>query len=220
MHYQQDITQLEVYAEIKKRRLFVGRLSYNKHTKRYTFCYDLDYLHSKSSIRLGPEFPLTQVEFQSEPNQLFPSLLDRIPDKENPAYPDYCAWMGISVDEDDYMVLLTTIGRRGPSKLIFEPVFKKIGSVSEELKAFRKALDLSYWDVAQVFDLPELTIMKIEQGRLKQKGLLRLLHYLLTQPDLALEQLERTGKRVHAATRTRIFKYFQAIKKTTKNPAN
>ena len=49
--------------------------------------------------------------------------MDRIPSKENPAYPDYCKSQGISVNETNPIILLIAIGKRGPSTFIFEPVF-------------------------------------------------------------------------------------------------
>ena len=61
------------------------------------FTYDDRYFTMKNIIPLGPEFPLTQKQFVSD--QLFPSLEDRIPSQQNPAYPEYCQLVGIDPKE-------------------------------------------------------------------------------------------------------------------------
>ncbi|MCB1107049.1 MAG: hypothetical protein KDK76_03020, partial [Chlamydiia bacterium] len=59
---------------------------------------------------------------------LFVPFLERIPSKNNPSYPEYCQSVGISVDEENVFVLLSTIGRRGPSSFIFEG-YRSSGSI-------------------------------------------------------------------------------------------
>lgn len=211
MHYERDQHSLEVYLETRKRRLFVGQLHFDPKSKCYTFTYDMKYLYAKAAFALGPELPIIKPKFISEPGKIFPTFEDRIPSKQNPAYAEYCRSQGILPEEDNQIILLTTIGHRGPSSFIFEAIFKPVGSVAEELKQFRQELALSRWDIAMLFEIPELTILKIENGKSADPNILRLIHYYLTVPEITLKQLEMTGKKVHRDTRTRVFRYFKGI---------
>lgn len=123
-----------VYLEHKTRRQYVGVLK--KIGDIFQFEYDLKYLRGRAIIPLGPEMPLTRRVFQS--NTLFIPFADRIPSRENPAYPEYCQETGISVNETRPFVLLTTIAHRGPSSFIFEPFFKKDEFKAEDLLSFEK----------------------------------------------------------------------------------
>ena len=211
MHYERDPNRFEVYLETRKRRMLAGTLEYDEKQKTYQFIYELPYLRSKSAIAVGPDLPMSRQRHEHPDGKIFPTFLDRIPSRENPAYPEYCQSQGISPDETNLIVLLTTIGRRGPSSFIYEPIFVAVGNVAKDLRKFRKELELSRWDVAMVFDIPELTIYKIETGKSTDPNITRLLHHYLNFPDIALAQLERTGKRVHRHTRTRVYRYFKAM---------
>ena len=114
-----NITAIDIYAEFGKSRIYVGRL--DKTGGKFQFSYDRKYLKSKKKLSLGPEFPLTKRQFFSD--SLFNSFKDRIPSKENQAYTEYCDKFGISSDENNELILLATIGSRGPSSFVFEPVF-------------------------------------------------------------------------------------------------
>ena len=140
-------------AEGRKRRAFVGVLTFVPAENLYRFEYDEKYFRSKGAIPLGPELNLAQKAHLSNPAALFPSLTDRIPDRANPAYADYCASQGISVDEQNPIILLGTIGRRGPSSFVFESVFISADEVLGKFKNFRQELDLSIYDLAQAFDI-------------------------------------------------------------------
>ena len=80
----QNLTIVGVDIFLKKRvtRLQVGTLQ--KIQDEFVFTYDEHYFKAKNVIPLGPEFPLTQRQFTSK--TLFPSLEDRIPSRQNPAY--------------------------------------------------------------------------------------------------------------------------------------
>lgn len=93
--------------------------------------------------------------------------------------------------------------------MVYEPVFKQVGTVAEELTEFKNTLGLSNWDFANAFGLAEITIQKVEQGITKDPNILRLIHYYITEPQIALSQLELTGKKVHAQTRTKIYRHFR-----------
>ena len=207
MYYEQDPHQLEVYLETRRRRLFVGNLVFNTKIKQFTFTYDLHYLQNNSAIALGPELAMTKITYVSK--KLFPTFLDRIPSRENPAYKEYCLSQHISPKETNPIILLTTIGRRGPSAFIFEAVFQQIGSIAADLKRFREKLELTRWDVAMLFDMPELSIYKIETEKNQDSNMLRLIHYYLIYPQISLDQINLTGKKVHRQIRTKVYRYFK-----------
>ena len=128
------IKAILVYLELKTTRELVGKLEYKN--KKYCFSYDKRYLEFKKALPIGPELPLTKLYFESE--ELFPSFVDRIPSKHNPAYTDYCAEFSIDVDEENQLILLATIGRKGPSSFIFEPKYNSFNA--NDLKSFRQEL--------------------------------------------------------------------------------
>jgi HipA-like protein len=120
------IVGVYIFLEKRKTRLHVGVL---KRTEgRMIFTYDDHYFTMKNIIPLGPEFPLTQKQFVSD--QLFPSLEDRIPSQQNPAYPEYCQLARIDPKERDQLILLSTIGRKGPSSFIFRDWAKITATLS------------------------------------------------------------------------------------------
>ena len=124
------IKAVNVYLERKKTRQYAGQLT--KQNKKFVFEYDKAYRCSNYPIALGPDIPFTKKKHIS--SKLFPSFEDRIPSKRNPAYPEYCQSVGISPSEKNLLVLLSTIGRRGPSSFIFTPVFETQEFSREDLK--------------------------------------------------------------------------------------
>ncbi|MFI4956629.1 MAG: HipA N-terminal domain-containing protein [Gammaproteobacteria bacterium] len=211
MRYKIDPERLEVYAETAKRRYFVGVLSYRPENDTYEFLYDHDYMRLRSAISLGPDIPFQNLPVVSKIGRLFGTMEDRIPSKENPAYVDYCHSQGISPKEKNKIILLATIGRRGPSSFVFEPVLINMDDTRQQLINFRKSLALTRWDFAKAFDFSEITIQKIENGQTRDHNILRLIDLMLNNRDVALAQLEITGKHVHAEVRTRLFHYFKRM---------
>src|SRR5262245_48095575 len=128
------IIGVDVFLEKRKTRLLVGVLK--RVNNKMQFAYDDYYFTAKNIIPLGPEFPLTQKEFVSD--QLFPSLADRIPSQQNPAYPEYCQLMGIDPKEKDPLILLSSIGKKGPSSFIFSPLFER-NMKPDDLIKFRES---------------------------------------------------------------------------------
>lgn len=179
---------VDMFLERRKTRLYVGRLTHEK--KEFVFTYDDQYLRAKNVIPLGPEFPLTKRSFRSP--SLFASLEDRIPSKQNPAYPDYCHTMGISPEETDALILLSTIGRRGPSWFVFEPVYARSFTVKETI-AFRKMLGLTTRDFAKVFEIPQASLNALERGRSSGKDLLKRLELIVRIPEVALYLVMMNG---------------------------
>jgi HipA-like protein len=211
MQFTKDPNQLEVYSEIRKSKTFVGTLKYDSKQKKYIFDYDRKYIISKSAIPVGPELPLSKLHHIAKGGDVFPSLLDRIPEKENAAYEDYCLAQGIFPKEKNPIVLLSTIGRRGPSTFVFEPVY--LGpDIAQHLKDFRKALSLSLREVSAAFDVNLLTLYKIEKGKSKDKGTLRLLTIYFTFPKVALWQLNLSRRKLHKDLLSKLTCHFENIK--------
>ena len=207
MNLQPDPNQLEVFHEGRRRRQLVGTLTYHPKTARYSFTYDVKYLRQKHAVPLGPELPLTKPSYQSKVKQLFPSLMDRIPSKENPAYADYCRAAGIEPGEANPVRLLTSVGHRGPSTFIFEPVYRfDRDALITAVKEFRQRLDISLWELARAFDIPYLTMQRIEANKSKDDLTMRLIYCYLTFPDTAIWQLEVSGRYVNRETVIKIAK--------------
>lgn len=182
------IIGVDIFLEKRKTRVRVGDLT--RINNDYIFVYDDHYFKSKNSIPLGPKFPLTQKKFIS--NKLFPSLKDRIPQKENPAYEEYCLTMGISPDEIDELILLSTIGRKGPSSFIFYPIYeRKIDA--EKIIAFRKNLDLTTREFAKVFEISQTSLNALERKRIIGHEILKRLEIILNYPNVALDFLLING---------------------------
>jgi len=188
------ITAIDVYAEFGKSRILVGRL--NKIKDKFQFTYNRKYLMSKKKLSLGPEFPMTKMRFYSD--SLFNSFKDRIPSKENPAYSEYCEKFGISYDESNELVLLATIGSRGPSSFVFEPVFD-FEFTAVDLAAFRKKLKLSIRDFAILFDFSYATVNKIENGKMSGRDILKRVEIYALFKEAALFEIERNKAKVHSS---------------------
>ena len=203
-----DPNRLEVYSETKRRKTFVGELSFDPKARAWDFKYDKNYLKSKSAIPLGPELSLKRQSHKAK-DKLFPSFADRIPSRANPAYEEYCASQGISPGERNQVVLLTTIGKRGPSTFVFEPIYE-LGDFDAraELAKFAKELHLSSWEIATTFDLFQLTVQRILNGKSKDRNTLRLIEIFLRFPEVALRQINKTSKTLPGETAAKVTAYF------------
>lgn len=182
------IIGVDIFLEKRKTRLHVGVLKRVNGVMMFT--YDDHYFTANNIIPLGPEFPLTQKQFES--NHLFPSLEDRIPSKQNPAYPEYCQLMGIDPNEQDAFILLSTIGRKGPSSFMFSPIFER-KMKPEDLIKFRELLGLTTREFAKVFEFSQPSLNALERGRTSGKDILKRLEILLNFPDVALDLLIING---------------------------
>jgi HipA-like protein len=182
------IIGVDVFLEKRRTRLHVGVL--NRIDGRLVFTYDEHYFKAKNIIPLGPEFPLTRKEFISE--RLFPSLEDRIPSLQNPAYPEYCLAMGIDPKERDPLILLCTIGRKGPSSFIFYPIFER-RITNEDVIKFRKSLGLTTREFAAVFEFSQTSLNALERNRILGSEILKRLEIILNFPSVALDFLQING---------------------------
>ena len=204
-----DPCKLSIFHEGRKRRVFVGELTYDKSKDRYDLIYDKNYARSENAIPIGPDLDLIKLKHHSGKGKLFPALADRIPDKDNPAYKDYCKAQGISVSEKNPIILLGTIGKRGPSSFIFEPVYQA-GFDPEDITKFRDKLNITQHDLAEAFDISKVTLQRIESGESKDLNTLKRLQILLDFPEVALWQLKQTGARIHRDVRNKLENYFES----------
>ncbi|HUD01704.1 MAG TPA: HipA N-terminal domain-containing protein [Rhabdochlamydiaceae bacterium] len=149
----------------------------------FIFTYDDHYLRSQNIIPLGPEFPLTKKEFKSK--SLFPSLEDRIPSKLNPAYPEYCQLLGVDPKENNLLILLSTIGKRGPSSFVFAPFYDRSFTVQEVID-FRNSLGFTTREFAEIFEIPQASLNALECKRSSGKDLLKRLEIIIRFPAVAL----------------------------------
>lgn len=172
---------VDIFLERRKTRLYVGQLK--KEKDYYIFTYDDQYLRSQNIIPLGPEFPLTKKEFRSK--NLFPSLEDRIPSKMNPAYPEYCELLGIDPKENNPLILLSTIGKRGPSSFVFAPFYDRSFTVQEVID-FRNSLGFTTREFAEIFEIPQASLNALERKRSSGKDLLKRLNIIIRFPAVAL----------------------------------
>lgn len=182
------ITGVNIFLEKRKTRLHVGILK--RAEGKLVFTYDEHYFKAKNVIPLGPEFPLTQKKFLSE--KLFPSLEDRIPSPRNPAYPEYCLAMGIDPNESDPLILLSHIGRKGPSSFIFYPLFER-KITAENLIQFRELLGLTTREFAAVFEFSQTSLNSFERNRILGNEIIKRLEIILNFPAVALDFLLING---------------------------
>ena len=181
-----------VFTQTNKKRVLVGTLW--KEKRKFHFQYNIDYLRNPSSIPLGPDLPLTPKLLTH--TFFFESLKDRIPSNKNPAYKDYCSQWGISENEENPLILITTIGNRGPSSFIFRFLPSK-DFKSIDLKNFRNSLKLTLDDFALFVDSLSTTIYRTESNKIQSKLLLNLCELLSKSPEALEIQLTKRGMYLH-----------------------
>lgn len=186
------LNKINIFSQTKIKRTLVGALW--RDGAKFYFAYEKSYTRQKNAIPLGPEFDLWKEKFSSK--SLFPSLADRLPAKQNPAYKDYCAQWGIDPAEDDPFVLLTTIGRRGPSTFVFESAIDE-DFTPERLLAFRKRLKLTQRDFGLLLGLSHPTLLRLEQGRSTNETLLTYLKLVESTPAALQWLLKTRGQYLH-----------------------
>ena len=187
-----SINAIDVFLEKRKTKVYVGQLDFFE--GRYRFVYDDHYLNSKQALSLGPQLSLLHKTHFSQ--TLFPFFEDRIPSRENPAYPDYCNATGIAVNESNPFILLPTIGRRGPSSFIFEPIYL-ITFTGADLQTFRKSLHLTLDEFSKVFDVSKASLHNAERGKSSGKEILKRLEIYKNFPAVALDAVRKRGKWLH-----------------------
>lgn len=202
-----DPNRLLIFHELKKRRIYVGELIHDVKLDVYKLIYDQNYLNSKNAIPLAPELSLFKEVYISNKGQLFSAFLDRIPEKQNPAYADYCRSQGISINENNPIILLGTIGSRGPSSFVFERTYKPGISIIK-ITELRQELNITQHDLAEAFGISKVTLQKIESGVSSDIKTIKLLQIYFTFPEVAIWQLHQTGAMVHSLVLSKLFTYF------------
>ncbi|HPI41464.1 MAG TPA: helix-turn-helix transcriptional regulator [Pseudobdellovibrionaceae bacterium] len=205
-----DPFQLNVFSESRKRRTFVGNLNWDQKKNNFEFSYDPKYAKSKTAIPVGRELDLFKKTHTSK-GKLFPSFADRIPSRENPAYEDYCESQGISASETNPIILLISIGKRGPSTFIFEPVFPNTFDY-KRIREFRESLQLSIHEFAAAFDFNPPTLQRLELGKKSDPGTITRAQIYLDFPQVALWQLELNSGKIHAETFHKLWSHFEKRK--------
>lgn len=202
-----DENRLFIFHELKKRKIYVGELIYDPEQDVYKLIYDEDYRKSKSAISIGPDLDLFKTEHTSSKGQLFPIFWDRIPLKSNPAYEDYCSQQNISAYENNPIILLGSIGKRGPSSFVFEPAYKTNFSINSVIK-MRQDLKISQHDFALALDLKKVTLQRLEKGVSNDANIIKLLEIYFKFPDVAIWQLIQRKMWIHHTVFTTMVKYF------------
>jgi len=182
------IIGVSVFLEKRRTRTYVGKLE--REGTSFVFTYDDTYFVSKHALAFAPEFPLTQRRFVSE--KLFASFTDRIPSKENPAYVEYCHQMGIDPKEKDPLILLATIGRKGPSSFIFYPNYERKFSADEVIQ-FRHSLALTTREFSKIFEVSQSSLNALERKRGSGKDILKHFEIIVNYPAIALDYLILNG---------------------------
>ncbi|MBL6991577.1 MAG: HipA N-terminal domain-containing protein [Bacteriovoracaceae bacterium] len=184
---------LRVYIEKRATRNSVGVLYINK--DHYMFEYSKEYAYSKSAIPVGPDLSLEKRTHKSK--VLFPSFQDRIPSKSNPAYKKYCKKFNIDENEKDQLLLLATIGKKGPSSFVFE-IYNNKEYTSMDYLLFRKDLKMTIRDFSTVFSVPLSTVQSIEKNRSLGKEALKRIEIYDSFPKLAIRELNKNRPLIHS----------------------
>ena len=196
---------VDVYLEKQAARHYVGRLS--QFRKNFVFEYDETYRYSDNPLSFGPDLPIDKKRHSSK--KLFPSFEDRIPSKQNPAYEEYCQSVGISPDEKNPFVLLAKLGRKGPSSFIIAPVLESPSFSGEDLKRFRKRLNLSMREFADLFDISVASIYRIENNKMSGTQVLKEVSVYYNFPKTALNNLQYTGHKINDQKRQFVEEFFK-----------
>ena len=198
---------INIYSQTQTKRIFVGKLW--REGKKYFFEYGKTYKKLRNALPLGPELPLWKDRVSS--STLFPPFTDRIPSKNNPAYKDYCREWGISENEKDVFILLTTIGRRGPSTFVFEPALSKYAA--SQLKDFRTRLGLTQSEFEELFNISHMTLSRLETDKLKNNFYMQYFELFDEVPQALTWMLEKRGQLLHDEKRTRLLKMTHEVQK-------
>jgi len=205
------VIAVDVFLESRKTSEFVGKLTFEN--RNYVFEYNLQYILSSQAIELGPELPKTRRYFKQ--GKLFASLEDRIPERRNPAYVDYCRVTGIDPGETNKLVLLSSIGSRGPSSFVFEAEFQKYTSL--EAKKFRQKLGLSTRDFGHLMGVTQSSIVRLEKGQTTGREILKIIELVENCPRAFEYFFVKNKKYLHSKSQEKVFKILRADIKKIEN---
>jgi len=205
------IIGVDVYLKKRKTREYVGHLS--RDNTHFIFTYDNLYLYKNRSIPLGPDLPLTKKKFIS--TTLFSTFLDRIPSNKNPAYKEYCKMVGIDPAEKDPLILVATLGQKGPSSFIFSPS-TELTITYENIINFRKILNLTIREFGELFDFSPATISGIEKKSISGKEAMKRLEIYYYFPQVALYEAHKNRFKINEEKMQHVEAFLQAKIKSIK----
>lgn len=153
---------IDVYCELRTRKVRVGRLIQDD--QGYEFQYADSWLDFDGAFDIGPDIPLSRKKYRS--TSLPDSFLSRIPPRNSANYARYCEDRGISANERSEMVLLSTIGHKGPSSFVFEKSFELQDRIvtRERLQSMRGKFSLR--TIAIFFNISMGSLQKILAGKI------------------------------------------------------
>lgn len=183
-----NISKVLVFSDEPRGRVFVGELERIK--EGYSFTYDNNYMARSTATQLGPDLPFSLKAITSK--RFFESLLDLIPDRNNPAYEEYCRSVGVDSDEKDPMVLLTHFGG-GPSRFVFEAVPDETPPTGKQVVHFRESLGLSQRQLATLLDIPIATLQAMEKDTADVSTARTLVRIFIENPSALWKIVERRG---------------------------
>lgn len=103
-------------------RFVVGKLTYRREDKKYQFSYSSDNL--QKAVEVGftnyPNFPDLEEHYEIQ-GQLFPGLMNRLPNKNRPNYPEILIKYNLDITSTDMEILGATRGRLGTDCFEFVP---------------------------------------------------------------------------------------------------
>lgn len=111
-----SMKKVAVIFENRKKRELVGELTHVR--SKWVFQYDKKW--EKKGISLDMELPITGKPVVSKFMPEF--FAERIPPKESGTFTTYAKIWGLTEELSDPMALLVTLGHRGPSNYVFDPV--------------------------------------------------------------------------------------------------
>ncbi len=125
--------------------------------------------------------------------------------------------MGISEKEKNPIILLSTIGKRGPSSLVFEPHYEKLID-ARILKKFREELGLTTREFSDCFDITQSALVNIEKNKLSGKEIFKRLDLYVTFPEAAIYQIKISGGKLHSEKQKTVFEKIKKMKEASKAP--
>ncbi|MFH1829640.1 MAG: HipA N-terminal domain-containing protein [Pseudomonadota bacterium] len=183
-----NTSKILVFSDEPRGRVFVGELDRTK--GGYSFVYDNGYLARSTATPLGPDLPLSLKPIKSK--KFFESLFDLLPDRNNPAYEEYCRSVGITSDEQDPMVLITHFGG-GPSRFAFEMAPDDTLPTGSQVVKFRNSLGLSQRQLACFLDIPIATLQAMEKDTAEVNVARNLVSIFVENPSALWKIVERRG---------------------------
>ena len=90
------------------------------------------------------------------------------------------------------MILLSTIGRKGPSSFIFYPIFER-KITAEDVINFRESLGLTTREFSAVFECSQSSLNALERNRILGSEIIKRLEIILNFPNVALDFLLLNG---------------------------